>query len=200
MVNLKTQINTNNTFGNFINNLPPSQEYLIISFSPSSIPLKQRWRNNCLSADFLADYFSTFFSSEENTSGLKKAEVKSAISYIANELLENAMKYGAKNPNVPISLQIHLTNHHIVFESSNNIKIERVSDFQQYIKELIVSDPEELYINKLEENALNDDGQESGLGFLTMLNDYDAKLGWKFEPIAEQLETIIVTTMVQLKI
>jgi len=49
------------TFGDFMQNLPSSQEYLILSFSPGSIPLRQRWRNNCLSADFLADYLSTFF-------------------------------------------------------------------------------------------------------------------------------------------
>jgi hypothetical protein len=60
MINIQQHLDKNIVLGNFIENLPPSQEYLILSFSPSSIPLKQRWRNNCLSADFLADYLSTF--------------------------------------------------------------------------------------------------------------------------------------------
>jgi hypothetical protein len=33
-------------------------EYLKIGFSPTSIPIQQRWRNNGLSANFLADYLS----------------------------------------------------------------------------------------------------------------------------------------------
>ena len=200
MINLQSQIDTNNIFGTFIENLPPSQEYLILSFSPSSIPLEQRWRNNCLSADFLADYFSTFFSSKDEELGGKTAEIRSAISYIANELLENAMKYGEAKFSSPISLQIHLNQNNIVFKSSNSINLEEVSSFQENIRELITSDPEELYLNKLEENALNEDEQESGLGFLTMLNDYDAKLGWKFDTVPTQIREITVTTMVQLEI
>ncbi|MEN9566801.1 MAG: hypothetical protein RLZZ69_1997, partial [Cyanobacteriota bacterium] len=92
-----------NIFGSFIQNLPPSQEYLILSFSPGSIPLRQRWRNNCLSADFLADYLSTFFlgNDDQQPDSQKQAEVKSAVSYIANELLENAMKYGLEKSPFP---------------------------------------------------------------------------------------------------
>ena len=89
-------------FGDFIEQ-PPSQEYLIIGFSPSSIPLKQRWRNNGLSADFLADYLTTFFPGNEDDPSTieRQAEIKSAVSYIANELLENAMKFNDANLGVP---------------------------------------------------------------------------------------------------
>ncbi|MDP8966289.1 MAG: ATP-binding protein, partial [Cyanobacteriota bacterium] len=40
----------------------------------------------------------------------------------------------------------------------------------------------------------------SGLGLLTMINDYQAQLGWKFETIQKDPEAIAVTTMVQLKV
>jgi hypothetical protein len=36
------------------------------------------------------------------------------------------------------------------------------------------------------------------LGILTMMNDYQAKLGWKFETIQNESEAIAVTIMVQL--
>jgi hypothetical protein len=193
----------NMILGDFIQNLPPSQEYLILSFSPSSIPLRQRWRNNCLSADFLADYLSTFFLSsdrEQGNSG-KPIEVKSAVSYIANELLENAMKYGVEESFHPISIQIHLNPELIVFQLTNTIKEEQTQTLQAYIKNLINSDPNELYIAQLEKNALNDNEEgESGLGFLTMLNDYGAQLGWKFEVLPSESKQIILTTMVQLNI
>ncbi|MGC8711268.1 MAG: hypothetical protein ACP5RH_02650 [Leptodesmis sp.] len=40
----------------------------------------------------------------------------------------------------------------------------------------------------------------SGLGLLTMMTDYLAKLGWKFETINTDPQIILVTTMVQLMI
>ncbi|MEN9518748.1 MAG: hypothetical protein RLZZ381_1336 [Cyanobacteriota bacterium] len=187
-----------NIFGSFIQNLPPSQEYLILSFSPGSIPLRQRWRNNCLSADFLADYLSTFFlgNDDQQPDSQKQAEVKSAVSYIANELLENAMKYGLEKSPFPISIQIHLNPELIIFQQTNSIHFEQVQKFQTHIEKLIDSDPEELYILQLEKN----DDEQSGLGFLTMLNDYGAELGWKFEDLPKESSEMAVTTMVQLSI
>ncbi|MGF1589876.1 MAG: ATP-binding protein [Pleurocapsa sp.] len=181
--------------GDFIQNLPSSQEYLILSFSPSSIPLRQRWRNNCLSADFLADYLSTFFlgNNDRQPDSDKQAEVKSAVSYIANELLENGMKYSTQMSPFPISIQIHLNPDLIVFQLTNSIPANRTQQFKSYIQTLLNSDPNELYITQLEKN------EESGLGLLTMLNDYGVKLGWKFESLSQSTE-MAVTTMVQLGI
>jgi hypothetical protein len=193
---------TKQILGNFIQDLPPSQEYLILSFSPGSIPLRQRWRNNCLSADFLADYFSTFFlgSDDQQPDSEKQAEVKSAVSYIANELLENAMKYGVEMSPFPISIQIHLNPELIVFQLTNSIHSEQIQNFQAHIEELMNSDPDELYLLQLEKNAMEENDGESGLGFLTMLSDYGAKLGWKFEDLPEESAEMAVTTMVQLSI
>lgn len=197
-----SNLNAITILGDFIQHLPPSQEYLILSFSPGSIPLRQRWRNNCLSADFLADYFSTFFLGNEADKSYseKQVEVKSAVSYIANELLENAMKYGVEMSPYPISIQIHLNPDLIIFQLTNSIDAQQVPVFQTYIKTLITSDPSELYIAQLEKNAMDDGQGESGLGFLTMLNDYDAKLGWQFSSFSDKSDEMAVTTMVQLNI
>ena len=188
--------------GDYIQHLPPSQEYLILSFSPGSIPLRQRWRNNCLSADFLADYLSTFFLNEEyqQAESNKQEEVKSAVSYIANELLENAMKYGVEMSPFPISIQIHLNPDLIIFQLTNSIPVEQTEQFQNFIQTLLNSDPGELYIAQLEKNAMEENSEESGLGLLTMLNDYGAKLGWKFETLPQKFTEVAVTTMVQLEI
>ena len=186
-------------FGDFVENLPSSQEYLLISFSPSSTSLTQRWRNNGLSADFLADYLSSFFpvSDTDPASLERQAEVKSAVSYIANELLENAMKYSYQSSS-SISMGLYLSEGNIVFQLTNSIQASSVKKFQQHIQELLTSDPSELYIRQIEKNALNGNSTEAGLGFLTMLNDYGAKLGWKFETFSTQEAS--VTTMVHLTI
>ncbi|MEL6441288.1 MAG: ATP-binding protein [Cyanobacteria bacterium J06621_8] len=190
------------TLGDFIHNLPPSQEYLILSFSPGSKPLRQRWRNNCLSADFLADYLSTFFlgNNEQQVDDAKQIEVKGAVSFIANELLENGMKYCVEASLFPISIQIHLNPKFIVFQLTNSITPSQTQHFQHRIKKLLNGDPGEMYLAQLEKNALEDSQKSSNLGLLTMLNDYGAKLGWKFELLSNQSQEMAVTTMVQLAI
>lgn len=188
-------------FGDFIEQAA-SQEYLIIGFSPSSIPLKQRWRNNGLSADFLADYLTTFFPGNEDDPSTvnRQAEIKSAVSYIANELLENAMKFNDETSDYPIDIKLQLESDGLIFSVANSIPPEAVSKFQTYIQELLASNPSELYLKRLEENAADDNCTGSGLGLLTMLVDYNAKIGWKFETVQQDPEVIAVTTMVQLKV
>ncbi|MBD2579950.1 ATP-binding protein [Oscillatoria sp. FACHB-1406] len=188
-------------FGEFLLNLPETKEYLIVGFSPSSIPLKQRWHTNGLSADFLADYMTTFFPSRENDrdSITRRIEVKGAVSYIANELLENAMKFNDDSSGEPIGLSLHLRSDRIIFLVSNSVAVDAIEGFQNYISKLTTLNPQELYIDQLESNAL-EEKQSSHLGYLTMMVDYEAKLGWKFEKIREEPETIMVTTMVQLEV
>jgi hypothetical protein len=199
----KSQFAMTKIFGDYINDLPSSHEYLILGFSPSSIPLKQRWRNNGLSADFIADYFTTFFpGSQSSAASLDiKAEVKGAVSFIANELLENAMKFSDESSTYPVSIQLYLSSDRMVFLVTNSVKSEQVEKFQSFIQQLTTLDPSELYILQLEKNASEEnEAAESGLGLLTMINDYQAKLGWKFEMVQEQDCAIAVTTMVQLSL
>ena len=48
-------------FGHIIARKDDQGEYLKLSFSLTSLPIQQRWCKHGLSADFLADYLSTFF-------------------------------------------------------------------------------------------------------------------------------------------
>ena len=96
-------------FGNFVER-PQQDEHLTVGFSPSAIPIKKRWRNNGLSADYIANYLATFFpaTADEPDSIYKLAEMKSAVSFITNELLENSMKYSDKTALYPITLHTQL--------------------------------------------------------------------------------------------
>ncbi|MDY6936231.1 MAG: ATP-binding protein [Cyanobacteriota bacterium] len=189
-------------FGYFDENLPETHEYIIVGFSPSSVPIRQRWRNNGLSADFLSDYLMTFF---PDRGGFVSAqtpanEVKSAVSYIANELLENAMKFNYDAFSYPISIQIRLLPDRIIFLTKNIIDPQNIGSFQAFLKLLITSDLEQLYIDRIEESAVSENDLHSSLGFLTMAIDYMAKLGWKFETIKNNPEVTQVVTMVTLDI
>ncbi len=186
--------------GNFIET-HESEEYLIMGFSPGSTPIQQRWRNNGLSADFIADYWATFFPASDGSSKARQIEIKHAVAYIANELLENAMKFSYASPQCPISITLNLYSDDLRFYVSNHVQPEAVERFKRYIRQLLSEDLSEMYMNQLEKNASQDDsGTESRLGFLTMLMDYDVELAWKFEADQDNPEMITVTTMVKLKI
>jgi len=188
-------------FGDFNDEAPSSEEYLAIGFSPGSVPLKQRWRNNGLSANFLAEYLTAFFpDNEENAIGAdKKIEIKSAVSYVANELLENAMKFNDETTHQPISIKLEMHSDRLIFFVRNSLKPQTIAEFQAYIQKLTTGDRDELYIRQLENNMQNENG-DSGLGLLTLMNDYMAKVGWKFESISQKPEIMMVTTMVQLNL
>jgi hypothetical protein len=194
-------ISTPQMFGDFIETLPESQEYLALRFSPSSVPLRQRWRNNELSADFMAEYLITFFPRHEHDvikSPNQRFEMKSAVSYIANELLENGMKFNDEASHMTISIQLQLYSDRLIFLLKNAIKPEMITPFQIYIQEILTNDPGELYVARVEKNASDETATGSGLGLLIMVNDYLAKLGWKFETLAIDSKIVTVTTMVQL--
>jgi hypothetical protein len=190
---------SNQIFGYFIDK-PLSQDQLTLKFSPSSISIKERWRNNGLSADFMADYLATFVPKDDGdpSSVQRQKELKGAASYIANELLENSMKYCDYRVKYPVTIQLQLDADQIRFFVSNSISNESSQNFIAFIEELTNSDPNEMYFQQLEKSANDETGNSSGLGLLSMINDYSAMLGWKFQLIQEKPEIIAVTTMVQL--
>ena len=187
-------------FGDFTEHLPACKEYLTIVLSPSSDSLRERWHYNGLSADFMADYFATFFPRSEAsvTKINSKVEVKSVVSFIANELLENAMKFNDRTTEYPISITLHLLKDRLVFIATNSLNAHAMSHFKAFIQEITTADPGDLLVRQLEKNAENENETDSGLGLLTMMSDYLAKVGWKFETVQNDPEIMTVTTMVYL--
>ncbi len=183
---------------NYMEDAARDSEFLIINFSPSSTSLQQRWRNNGLSADFLADYLSTFFPGEDDESLNRRSEVKGGVSYIANELLENAMKFNYAPAKQSISIGMDLKPDAVLFYVSNSMDPAIGKHFQDYIQRLLTEDPNDLYVEKLMENEEDEESSGSGLGYLTMINDWNAKLAWKFEDLPKDLKAQKVTVMVQL--
>jgi len=188
-------------FGDFIESFPPAQDSLELTFTPSSLPIKKRWRSNRLSANFVADYFSNFLPVDEDDPAHERRikESKAAVNYVANELLENALKFNNPATNFKIKFGISFVEEAdltAVLFATNSVSNEGVDKFQSFIQELLSSVPEELYVQQIEKSAEEENSGSSGLGFLTMLNDYSAKLGWKFEIVQEDPKMIAVTTMV----
>lgn len=185
-------------FGNFLEDTSNTPEFLLIGFSPSAIPLKQRWRNNGLSASFIADYLVSFFPVDETKPEMvdKRSKVIGAVRYIANELLENAMKFNYEESQQPVSIKLELMGDRVVFRSVNTVDPATVDQFQSFLQDLESNDPGDLLIRQVEKNTQEGWGG-SGLGLLTIMSDYDAKMGWRFDT-SQASEMITVTTTVQL--
>ncbi len=191
------------TFGEIGDDLPQSEEWLRLQFAPSSLPLQHRWRSNGLSADFIADYLLTFFPGESNPSAhdrKRQLELKGAATYVANELLENAMKFNDERSWRPISIALRLYPERLIFTTTNSLSPTQVESFQALIQQLLTEDPQELYFQKLEENAMDPDSTQSGVGLLTMINDYGAKVGWVFQALEGEPPITLVTTIVQIEV
>lgn len=187
-------------FGHYLEISEISQEFLIIGFSPSSVSLQQRWRNNGLSATFIADYVTTFFpqTDTDSTNLEQLAEIKDAVGFIANELLENAMKFSDPQSSYPINIQVNLSPEKLLFGVENSMRESAIQPFKDYIQNLLSFDPEELYIHQIEQNIDNE--ASSRLGYLMMMNDYSAQVGWKFKTVKSDLPVTTVTTVVSLNI
>jgi hypothetical protein len=190
---------TQQIFGAYSEPDDQHQEYLKLCFSPSSVPLQQRWRNNGLSADFLAGYVGTFFQGEDAAALDRQADISGAVSFIANELLENAMKFSYAPARRSVNLTMQLERDRIRFYISNSVAPAALKTFQVFIKRLLTKDLAELHMQQILAGG-NDAAHSSGLGYLTMLNDYGAQLAWKFEAADDtaDVEVTVVTTMVQL--
>ncbi|AFY54972.1 hypothetical protein Riv7116_2462 [Rivularia sp. PCC 7116] len=190
-------------FGDFVESTR-KKENLTLGFSPSSVPIEERWRNNGLSADYIAEYLTTVLNSDDNESGNENylADIKSSASYIANELLENGMKYCNEQTNHPVTFHIELASNEIRFFLENTVIPASADKLKEFIEELNSSDPDEFYIRQLEKTAEADleDNTSSGLGFLSIINDYSAKLGWKFQTLEQSPLLMSVTTLVRLMV
>jgi hypothetical protein len=188
-------VTANKTFGQYRQRLDDRHEYLTLAFSPLSAPLRSRWRNNGLSADFLGDYVTTFLPTGGIVPGDegRQAEIRHAVTYIANELLENAMKYHDRDVDIPIGIHLELADDHVTVSASNGVGAGQVQRYRQFVEQIVGGNAADLLIRQLEEGA---DGEptRSGLGLLTMITDYGAELGWLFEADPTNAEVMTVTT------
>ncbi len=189
------------TFGNFFE-ANEKQEHLLVKLSLTSLPIKQNWHNNSLSADFLAGCQRNFFPEHDIPSQNRQAEISDAISFIANELLENAMKSGYEAGDCTISIVLYMPPGLLRFYVTNSIKPQNTVPFQNFIQELLTEDPGQLYVRQLTAITGGKEYDEtvSCLGFLTLLCDYNVQLAWKFGTVPENPKAVTVTTMAQVEI
>ena len=185
-------------YGEFSEYPIESKQYLTFGFVPRG---PQLWEKNGLLADLLANYVAIFFLADatDSNSVKKQNQLKGIVSYIANELLQNAVQYHDENLG-DISIQLQSSDDSVVLYVTNSIPPDQVDNCRSFIQKLLNTDPEEFYIYQMTRDIEDDETMTSGLGLLTMTQDYGAKLGWQFDIVQKQPKKITITTMVHLAV
>ncbi len=161
------------------------------ALSLSCTDMLQHWRRVSLSSDFLAKYYSFYFPYREKAKGrISRETAENSISFVLNELIENTAKY-SNTADTAVRVRVLLLERTIQLEVSNAVTAALADEFQASMREVLAGNTEELYISKLEAN-LQGARSDSGLGFLTLINDYQVQLGFKFEKTGNDICRITV--------
>jgi hypothetical protein len=187
--------------GNYQEEIVEKSKVLMLEFSLDSLPPCQHKRARYLSVAFMTDYLVSLFPAAEDDPAAieKQMELKSAATYITNELLENSTKFTNLEAKYPIRFGLSLVEENLVFVASNSVTTQDLGKFHNFVDELTNSDVEELYFQQLERGAA-EKSNNSQLGLLSMMMDYCAKLGWKIEMVEKNPDIITITTMVHLRV
>lgn len=140
-------------------------------------PLGVSWQHASETCEFLGDVFALHHA----RNGADYTDARHSIIYLVNELLENAIKFRLPGA---IRVDCSLESGNFELTVSNDTAPEVAGRFQTLIEEIISRDPGELLIERIEANAADETSSGSGLGLLTLMNDYGARLGWDFRSSA----------------
>ncbi|TCU15411.1 slr1658 superfamily regulator [Rhizobium sullae] len=136
-------------------------------------PLDLAWKHSSMTSDFIAEMIALRF----RPSKRRYNQVRHDISYLTNELIENAIKFRASGE---IAIEAVAEGDNFKMRVSNFVDRETAIKFQQLLSNITQGDPSDLLIQQIEASAATI-GSGSGLGLLTLMSDYQADLAWLFE-------------------
>jgi hypothetical protein len=176
------------------NEAPVGAEQSVSVLGLDGLDMSQNWRRCSLSADFLARYYSYYFPYREKaTDRISRDTAENTISYILNELIENTAKYSDATDS-GVEVAVHLRENDVLFQVSNHVTAKRAGEFTRLVSDLLGGNAEELYVAQLEKNT-----DSSGLGYLTMINDYGVSLGFMVKKNADDVFTVSVQASMKWK-
>lgn len=170
--------------------------HLSLSFQSQNLDMDELWESSVLSAKFLSTFWGKFLPVPDSAHGAIRKQVEDAVHYVCGELLGNAVKF-SHDPEYLIEICVYIHENELRFYIRNSVKPEDFENFVVFIKRLLSEDPSELFLEQMEKSA-EEGSSESGVGFLTLINDYGVNLSWRFEERKSGKK--IVTTLARLPI
>ncbi len=141
-------------------------------------PMELSWHHCGLTSEFLGEFFAL----SHARAGNDYNEARHSIGYLVNELIENAVKFRSPGD---IFVDSSLEDGRFEIKVTNLIESGTADRFKALLSELRSRDPGELLIERIEANAEDATSAGSGLGLLTLMSDYGARLGWRFRDTSE---------------
>jgi hypothetical protein len=138
-------------------------------------PLELSWHHCSTASDFISELCAL----RVHLPPSRIKEARHSVSYLANELIENAVKFRTSGT---VGIQVTMVGGNINLKVRNTIDAASAKRLQSLVSELMEGEPGDLLIRKIEANAARSDSRESGLGLLTLISDYGVRFAWAFEP------------------
>ena len=155
-----------------------------------------RWSQCSATADFFAEYFAAVQTCRADDEGAR-ADFIGTVSYIVNELVENAVKFSVGET---VEVTVAIEDAELVTVVANQVLAATMEPLVEKFRELVSGDPQEMLFARVEANAENPEAGASGLGFLTMMADYGVKLGWRFAAVHDNPNNVLLKTMARLQV
>lgn len=155
-------------------------------------PIDIAWHHCDTTSEFLGEFFALGYKRSEQDYN----EARHSIGYLLNELIENAVKFRAQGD---ILVESSLEEGRFEVKVSNLIDQRTAARFKDLLAHLASRDPCDLLIERIEANAADSGSTGSGLGLLTLMSDYGARLGWVFDARGD-CEPVRLTTFAALDV
>ena len=167
---MQTVIDNKEVLGAYINLDNNDKVKTLVSIKLFPSDLGGYWNRCGMTADFGANFMSYCY---PNSIG-----AKNTLSFILNELVENAIKFSKHNEK-PIELELMDFENQIIFEVRNFIDIDAYNSFKGFIQNYIVrQNVDEKYMELM--THLDTGSHTSQLGLLTIVNNFKTKAGFEF--------------------
>lgn len=137
----------------------------------------RRWSHAGRLADYVARYFGSYL---RVVSQQVQSEGGAFLAYAVNELIENAVKFGQGGE---IAISAGVVGEELILHVTSSAPSESADRYRGLVEEIAAGDPLSMFIERVERNALEGPSAGSGLGLLTMMTDYGARLGWRFQAL-----------------
>jgi hypothetical protein len=148
-----------------------------------SAQLAEHWRRCGLSADLWAGYTALFVAQPPAPGHLRRKAVHELLNFMLNELFENCAKFSG-GPIGTVQYHAWVQEQQFIFQLTNHIAPAGQAPFAAFIQKILDGDPDELYFQRLEEQA-ETNAKGSGLGYLSMMKDYGVRFGFRFRSLTE---------------
>ncbi len=162
------------TIGNYLD-ICNDKKALTLSFALPAMEVMSFWSRCGLIANFGSSYMAVACPSQKN--------IANSLSFILNELLENAVKYTRPKESI-LEFALLKQGDFITIDISNPVSDDQIPALLEMAKHLIDVDyVNDAYIDLLTMSGKTSD--KSGIGLLTIINYYQASLSFRIGGPAE---------------